>query len=72
MVKVVNAEQVKAGDAAAKVQVEVKISKNDLPLSCPMPNMSLWNMHPKVYLALDADQQAMCEYCSTLYILTDE
>ena len=25
----------------------------DLPLSCPMPGMYLWNSHPKVYLPVE-------------------
>lgn len=50
-----------------KVRVEVKVTPTEMPLSCPLPNMALWNMHPKVYLALDADNRAMCPYCSTHY-----
>ena len=26
------------------------VSRKDLPLCCPMPDMEVWNMHPKVYL----------------------
>lgn len=50
------------------IRVEVKIMTTDMPLSCPLPNMTLWNMHPKVYLALDEDNHAMCPYCSTHYV----
>ncbi len=28
------------------------VTRADLPLSCPMPGMYLWNSHPKVYLSL--------------------
>ena len=26
------------------------VTEDDLPLSCPMPGMYLWNSHPRVYL----------------------
>jgi uncharacterized Zn-finger protein len=31
-----------------------KVTAADLPLSCPMPGMHLWNSHPRVYLPADA------------------
>jgi uncharacterized Zn-finger protein len=43
----------------------------DLPLSCPMPGMALWNSHPKVYLAVEATGSAKCPYCGAVYTLTD-
>lgn len=48
------------------------VSRADLPLSCPMPAMFLWNSHPKVYLAI-AEQggHALCPYCSAEYDLVD-
>ena len=30
------------------------VNMADLPLSCPMPGMMLWNSHPKVYLPIEA------------------
>ncbi len=42
----------------------------DLPLSCPMPAMSLWNSHPKIYLPIeDQDGKAKCPYCGANYVL---
>jgi uncharacterized Zn-finger protein len=41
----------------------------DLPLSCPMPGMSLWNSHPKVYLPIEQTGWAKCPYCSAEYRL---
>ena len=41
----------------------------DLPLSCPMPEMSLWNSHPRVYLPIEATGWAKCPYCSAEYTL---
>lgn len=48
------------------------VTRADLPLSCPMPGMTLWNSHPKVYLPI-AEQggHARCPYCSAEYDLVD-
>jgi len=47
------------------------IDKSDLPLSCPMPSMSLWNSHPKVYLPIHKTGKAVCPYCGARYELKD-
>ncbi len=47
------------------------VTKQDLPLSCPMPNMPVWNAHPKVYLPIEKTGEVLCEYCSAKYILTE-
>ena len=46
-----------------------EVTKNDLPLSCPMPSMKLWNSHPRVYLAIEESGWAKCPYCSAEYTL---
>ena len=45
----------------------VEVTAHDLPLTCPMPDKTLWNAHPKVALALDGNGEAHCPYCGTLY-----
>jgi uncharacterized Zn-finger protein len=55
----------------ASTEKEYKVSKQDLPLSCPMPNMTLWNSHPRVYLPIEKTGKASCPYCSATYVLTD-
>jgi uncharacterized Zn-finger protein len=45
------------------------VTVTDLPLSCPMPGMSLWNSHPKVYLPIEQTGWAKCPYCSAEYTL---
>ena len=48
------------------------ITKEDLPLACPLPNRPLWNRHPRVYLPIEeTGGRATCPYCSTEFILTD-
>lgn len=56
----------------SQIKVEVKITDKSQPLACPPINMSLWDMHPRVYLKLDADNQAICPYCSTYYTLIED
>lgn len=51
----------------AQNQYEVGIE--DLPLSCPMPQMQLWNSHPRVYLPIEQTGWAKCPYCSAEYTL---
>lgn len=51
---------------------EYRVTRADLPLSCPMPGMSLWNSHPKVYLPIAATGTARCPYCGAVYFLEDE
>jgi len=48
-----------------------EITHKDLPLHCPMPNMSLWNSHPRVFLPIEDSGEATCPYCGAVYILKD-
>jgi len=48
-----------------------QIASSDLPLSCPMPGMYLWNSHPRVYLPIEKTGSAKCPYCSASYELVD-
>ena len=48
------------------------VRRADLPLSCPTPDMALWNSHPRVYLAIEAEGgRAACPYCGAQYVLID-
>ena len=51
----------------ANVQSKYGVRTKDLPLSCPMPGMYLWNSHPKVYLPIEAMGEAKCPYCGAQY-----
>jgi len=50
-------------------QNEYKVDTGDLPLSCPMPEMYLWNSHPRVYLPIEHTGWAKCPYCGAEYTL---
>jgi uncharacterized Zn-finger protein len=55
----------------ANAENHYEVTRRDLPLSCPMPGMALWNSHPKVYLAVEATGSAKCPYCGAQYTLKD-
>lgn len=56
---------------AANARHRYEVRRQDLPLSCPMPGMYLWNSHPKVYLPIEAGGEAKCPYCGASYFLAD-
>jgi len=45
------------------------VTADDLPLSCPMPDMRLWDSHPRVYLPIQASEHVVCPYCGAEYFL---
>ena len=59
-------------DTTANTQKIIEVTAKDLPLYCPMPDMALWNAHPKVVIPVDKLGEARCPYCSTLYKFTGE
>ncbi|MCX4188410.1 zinc-finger domain-containing protein [Methylophaga sp. OBS4] len=57
---------------SACTEQRYEVSRKDLPLSCPMPDMPAWNAHPRVYLPVEATGQAQCPYCGAIFVLTDK
>ena len=57
--------------AMPNAQKVYEVSRRDLPVSCPMPDMMLWNSHPKVYLPLETTGKAKCPYCGAEFVLVD-
>ena len=47
----------------------VHVDAKDLPLSCPPKNAETSGSHPKIYLKMDEDGQASCQYCGAKYSL---
>lgn len=56
----------------ANSQHRYQVLEQDLPLSCPMPGMYLWNSHPRVFLPIEETGEAKCPYCGALYHLGAE
>ncbi len=48
-----------------------RISRDELPISCPTPEMALWNAHPRVYLPIEETNEAVCPYCGTRFVLEE-
>lgn len=59
-----NAEQPNA-------RLSYEVTREDLPLHCPMPGASLWNSHPRVFIPIEETGEAHCAYCSALFRLVD-
>ena len=55
----------------ANAERRYSVSRTDLPLSCPLPSMSLWNSHPRVYLPIEAELECACPYCGAHFVLED-
>ena len=55
----------------ANAQHRYEVRPADLPLSCPMQGMYLWNSHPKVYLPIQETGSGKCPYCGAEYYLVE-
>ncbi len=60
-----------AASKTASTEHRYVVKRSDLPLSCPMPDMMLWNSHPRVYLPIEKTGKAKCPYCGAEYVLED-
>jgi uncharacterized Zn-finger protein len=57
-----------SGLKEANAQSHYEITKDDLPLHCPMEGMTLWNSHPRVYIPMEKGS-GKCPYCGAEYVL---
>ncbi|HHH35868.1 MAG TPA: zinc-finger domain-containing protein [Gammaproteobacteria bacterium] len=48
-----------------------EITRDRLPLHCPLEEDSLWNTHPRVFLPIEETGRATCPYCGAEYVLKD-
>ena len=56
----------------ANAQKQYEVHRADLPLSCPLPSMALWNSHPRVYLPIESEGgRSYCPYCGAHFVLVD-
>lgn len=63
---------VPASSEQANAHQTYEIRRSDLPLSCPLPSMAVWNSHPRVYLPIEDDGgETDCPYCSAHFVLVD-
>ncbi len=52
-------------------QNRYEVTRDELPIHCPLPNTSLWNSHPRVYIPLEETGHGKCIYCGAEYVLVD-
>ena len=45
----------------------VEVTEKDLPLHCPTPGAPLWSSHPRVFLDVAKNGEALCPYCGTRF-----
>ena len=58
-----------AGTITPNAQNLYEVTAKDLPLHCPLPGMSLWNSHPRVFLPIEQTGRAKCPYCGAEFSL---
>ena len=46
-----------------------EITRDQLPLHCPLPGTSLWNSHPRVFIPVEDTGEAHCPYCGAWFSL---
>ena len=49
----------------------IKVTRKDLPLSCPRAGEASAGLHPHVYLPIEKTGSATCPYCGARYQLSD-
>lgn len=60
-----------AADRTPNDQRRYEVTRAQLPLHCPLPEMRLWDSHPRVFLPIEATGTAKCPYCGTDFVLKD-
>ena len=55
----------------ANAENRYEVTRDDLPLHCPLEGMTLWDSHPRVYLPIEKTGTAKCPYCGADYVLKD-
>lgn len=59
------------GAEPPNTQNRYEVTRADLPVHCPLPDMALWNSHPRVFIPVEATGEAHCAYCGALFVLKD-
>ena len=55
----------------ANARTHYVVGIKDLPLSCPLPEMALWNSHPRVFLPIEAERECQCPYCGAHFVVEE-
>ena len=57
------------GEEQPNSQLRYEVTRADLPLHCPLPESSLWNSHPRVFIPVEDTGEAHCPYCGAHFVL---
>jgi uncharacterized Zn-finger protein len=63
---------IEGAKSQANAKSQYTVTGADLPLSCPMPDMALWNSHPRVYLPIEDKGHVTCPYCGAEFTLESD
>ncbi len=55
-------------NVAKKVYI-IQVKRADVPVSCPPAGADVALSHPRVYLDLNKNGEALCPYCSNHFVL---
>lgn len=54
--------------ATPNAKKAIEVTREDLPIHCPLSTSSLWNSHPRVYIPVEENGgEARCPYCGTIF-----
>ncbi|MEE9321712.1 MAG: zinc-finger domain-containing protein [Granulosicoccus sp.] len=49
----------------------VEVTRDELPVYCPVSDAALWSSHPRQFIPLGDAPEASCSYCGTVFRLVD-
>ncbi len=64
----VTATNAATGTENKKDKPVIKVSPEELPVCCPLKAQECWNMHPRVYIKMDASGRGSCPYCGNQFL----
>ncbi len=68
-VETLDGAETQEGIQTPNAQRNYQVTRDDLPLHCPMNGMRQWDSHPRVFLPIENTGEAKCPYCGAEYKL---
>jgi uncharacterized Zn-finger protein len=56
----------------SKTNSVVEVTRNELPVYCPVSDAELFSSHPRQFIPLEDAPEASCSYCGTIFRLVDD
>lgn len=48
------------------------VEDREVIVCCPPENVNVWDLHPRVYLALNENGSVACPYCGDIYTMDEQ